>query len=74
MSSKTEQNATPAAPATPDTPALPDTIDPDVQYQVHLSSPVDVLGQRLYPGREYRLRGDVLIPVKASVKDATQLR
>ena len=71
MSSNTEQKAAPTAPVSP---ALPDAIDPDAQYVVHLASPVDVLGQRLYPGRKYRLRGDVLIPVKASVKDATQLR
>ncbi|MDR3740763.1 MAG: hypothetical protein P4L40_17245 [Terracidiphilus sp.] len=80
MNSNTDQKATPvapaapAAPATPNTPVLPDSIDPDAQYVVHLASPVDVLGQRLYPGRRYRLRGDVLIPVKASVKDATELR
>jgi hypothetical protein len=41
---------------------------------VHLAEIVEVLGERLYPGREYRLRGDVLIPIQASVQDATQLR
>lgn len=49
-------------------------IDPGAQYVVHLAEIVEVLGERLYPGREYRLRGDILIPVLASVKDATQLR
>jgi hypothetical protein len=49
-------------------------IDACAQYVVHLAEIVEVLGERLYPGREYRLRGDVLIPILASVKDATQLR
>jgi hypothetical protein len=49
-------------------------IDADAQYLVHLAEIVEVLGERLYPGREYRLRGDVLIPIQASVQDATQLR
>jgi hypothetical protein len=49
-------------------------IDPGAQYVVHLAETVEVLGERLYPGREYRLRGDVLIPIQASVQDATQLR
>jgi len=49
-------------------------IDADAQYVVHLAETVEVLGERLYPGREYRLRGDVLIPIQASVQDATQLR
>ena len=49
-------------------------IDEGAQYVVHLAEVVEVLGERLYPGREYRLRGDILIPVLASVQDATQLR
>jgi hypothetical protein len=49
-------------------------IDAGAQYVVHLAEIVEVLGERLYPGREYRLRGDILIPILASVKDATQLR
>jgi|GEM_PF-3084813 len=80
MNSNTDRKATPVAPAAPtapatsNTPALPDSIDPGAQYVVHLTAPVDVLGQRLYPGRKYRLRGDVLTSIKASVKDATELR
>ncbi len=50
------------------------TIDADAQYVVHFAEPVDVLGERIYPGREYQLRGDLLMRVQASVQDATQLR
>ena len=64
--SEQNPNAAPASTA----PA----IDAGAQYVVHLAEIVEVLGERLYPGREYRLRGDILIPVLASVKDATQLR
>ena len=64
MGNKAEQNITPAT----------DTIDPDAQYAVHVSEPVGVLGECLYPGREYRLRGDALISIQAKVKDANQLR
>ena len=49
-------------------------IDAGAQYVVHLAEVVEVLSERLYPGREYRLRGDVLIPIQASVQDATPLR
>jgi hypothetical protein len=68
MPTTTEQKA--SEPPASKTPA----IDADAQYLVHLAEIVEVLGERLYPGREYRLRGDVLIPIQASVQDATQLR
>ena len=68
MPTTTEQKAS-EAPASKGT-----AIDAGAQYVVHLAEIVEVLGERLYPGREYRLRGDILIPVLASVKDATQLR
>ena len=68
MPTTTEQK--PSEPPASTAPA----IDADAQYVVHLAETVEVLGERLYPGREYRLRGDVLIPIQASVQDATQLR
>ena len=69
---QTEQKSSRAPTVAPraDAPA----IDPGAQYVVHLAETVEVLGERLYPGREYRLRGDVLIPIQARVKDANQLR
>jgi hypothetical protein len=70
---QSEQNTNEAPAST--APAIDaGAIDPGAQYVVHLTETVEVLGERLYPGREYRLRGDVLIPIQASVKDATQLR
>ena len=70
---QSEQNTSEAPASTAPASTAP-AIDEGAQYVVHLAEVVEVLGERLYPGREYRLRGDILIPVLASVQDATQLR
>jgi hypothetical protein len=49
-------------------------INDAAQYLVHVSTAVDVLGERLYPGREYQLRGDVLKTIQASIADVTEVR
>jgi hypothetical protein len=71
--SEQNTNGAPASTAPASTSTAP-AIDAGAQYVVHLTEIVEVLGERLYPGREYRLRGDILIPIQASVQDATQLR
>jgi len=49
-------------------------IQDSAQYVVHVATVVDVLGERLYPGREYRLRGDLLKTIQASIQDVTEVR
>ncbi len=49
-------------------------INETAQYVVHVAVVVDVLGERLYPGREYCLRGDLLKTIQASVQDVTEVR
>jgi hypothetical protein len=49
-------------------------IKDSAQYVVHIATAVDVLGERLYPGREYRLRGDLLKTIQASIQDVTEIR
>jgi hypothetical protein len=43
------------------------------QYLVHVSATVDVLGERLYPGREYRMRGDLVKTIQASIADVIEV-
>jgi len=71
---QSEQNTNGAPASTASATTRAPAINAGAQYVVHLAEIVEVLGERLYPGREYRLRGDILIPILASVKDATQLR
>jgi hypothetical protein len=49
-------------------------IKDSAQYVVHVATAVEVLGERLYPGREYRLRGDLLKTIQASIRDVTEIR
>jgi hypothetical protein len=49
-------------------------IKDSAQYVVHVAAVVDVLGERLYPGREYRVRGDLVKTIQASIQDVTEIR
>ncbi len=49
-------------------------IKDEAQYQVALSDRAELLGEKLYPGREYIIRGDMLKTIQDKVASAVEIR